>query len=147
MTTKRSLTVVTLLVVTAAVAGSLAGTANAQAVLKGTFTLPYEVRWGQAVLPAGEYSITFDSLSRPARVTPATGRGGVFVMALAIDDASQDQPTALLVTRGERGRIVRSFNWREGGKAFVYKPFTKAERELLASASPAESVSIAMASK
>jgi len=41
--------------------------AGERAVLNASFTLPHEVHWGQAVLPpAPSYTITFDSLQRPA---------------------------------------------------------------------------------
>jgi hypothetical protein len=35
----------------------VAGHANAQ-VFQGKFTLPFQARWGQAILPAGDYSFT-----------------------------------------------------------------------------------------
>jgi hypothetical protein len=141
-----SLKVVKLLVAAAVVVGSLSGTARAQA-LKGTFTLPYEVHWGDAVLSAGSYSITMDSVRGPALVTPTVGRGPGLVIFGSLDSASPGRPTGLLVTRIEDARIVRSFNWREGGKNFVYKPFTKAEHEIFAKASGSEAVPVAMAKK
>ena len=40
-----------------------AGAANAQhfAASRGSFTLPFEVNWGTAVLPAGDYTFTLGS--------------------------------------------------------------------------------------
>ena len=40
--------------------------ANAQPAFSGRFVLPQEVRWNQAVLPAGEYTIEMSSISAPA---------------------------------------------------------------------------------
>jgi hypothetical protein len=40
----------------------VAGHADAQ-VFQGKFTLPFQARWGQATLAAGEYSFTVDTLS------------------------------------------------------------------------------------
>src|SRR5579864_5858987 len=37
------------------------GSAHAQSPFKGQFTLQHETRWGRAVLPAGQYTVTFDS--------------------------------------------------------------------------------------
>jgi hypothetical protein len=36
--------------------------ANAQPALHGKFQLTSETRWGKAVLPAGEYTFTIDSV-------------------------------------------------------------------------------------
>ncbi|MGD0221650.1 MAG: hypothetical protein ABSF71_04880 [Terriglobia bacterium] len=38
-----------------------AGHASAQ-MFQGKFTLPFEARWGQAILPAGEYSFKLDGV-------------------------------------------------------------------------------------
>jgi hypothetical protein len=145
MSSKRILTVVKQLVIVASIMGA-AGTASAQSAFKGKFTLPYEVRWGQAVLAPGEYTITMESTSRPALVTRLTG-GAAFVMAVGIESASKDRPTALLITKTENERVVRSLNWPEGGKTFVYKPFTKAERRLYGTASLSEALPILTAQK
>ena len=129
---ERSLLLMKLSTVVAVASCLLAGTANAQAVVKGRFTLPYEVRWGSAVLPAGQYSITMRSVAEPALVRSLTGKKRVFLLARFADDAIETHPPGLLITRDETGRVVRSFNWPAGGKNFVYKPFTKAERRRLA---------------
>ncbi len=145
MLTKRSLTVVKQLVLAGSVLG-VAASASAQPAFKGTFTLPYEVRWGQAVLQPGRYTITVDSLSRPALLT-RLGGGGAYVMAVSVGDADKNQPSAILVTRGEKERIVRSFNCREAGQTFVYKPLTKGERERYAKATVPEALAIVAATK
>jgi hypothetical protein len=106
----------------------LAGTANAQPIMKGTFTLPYDVRWGSSLLTAGTYTIVIDSAHRPALVSTQAGMGRALVFAQVVNDASKDLSTALVITRGETGHTVRALNWREGNRSFVYKPFTKAER-------------------
>ena len=54
--------------------------ANAQSTFAGKVTLPYEVHWNHAVLPAGEYSIRMDSKGaprsciRPAQASQPTRR-------------------------------------------------------------------------
>lgn len=136
------------LAVAAALAvGASVGPASAQSLVKGTFTLPYEVHWGHAVLPAGHYSITIDEARRPALVSTLSGGGRAFVMPRAVGDAMKDQPTALLITNVENQRVVRTFNWREGNQSYVYRPFTKTERREVAVASAVETVPIQMAQK
>ena len=124
-----------------------AGAASAQPLVKGTFTLPYEVHWGKAVLPPGHYSIAIDRADRPALVTTPTGRVLAYVLARSFDDAMKGQPTALIITKSETQRVVRSFNWREGNRRFIYRAFTEAERTQLGSTTELDTVAIRMAQK
>jgi hypothetical protein len=123
----------------------LAGTANAQPLVKGSFTLPYDVRWGRAIVPAGHYLIQVDSVNIPARITTATGAGRALVLARSFNSAIAGQPTVLVITRSEGEHVVRVFNWREGNRSFVYKALTGAERQVLAQAKEIEVIPILMA--
>jgi len=120
--------------VAAALAASFSvGSANAQPLVKGTFTLTYEVHWGKAVLPPGQYSITIDDPRRPAVVSNTlTGERRAVVMARALGDAMKGQPTALIITKVENERFVRFFNWREGNQRFIYRAVSETERTQLA---------------
>ena len=134
------------LAVAAAIAvGVSGGPASAQS-LKGSFTLPYDVQWGKAVLPAGPYTITFDSLRGPAIVRTSTGRGLAIVMARSVDKA-MDEPSALLITKIENQHVVRYLNLREVDTAFAYRPFTKSERSLVGKVDESLAVPILMAQK
>jgi len=126
---------------------AMAGAASAQPLVKGTFTLPYEVRWGKAVLPPGPYSITIDGTERPARVTTPTGRILTYVLARSVGNAMKDTPTALIVTQVENQRVVRSFNWREGNRNFVYRSHRRGERESVARDVTREAVTVRMAER
>ena len=147
MSWKASFNFLKLAVAAAIAVGLSAGSASAQTLVKGSFTLPYEVHWGKAVLPPGHYSITIDGVRGPAMViNTLTGQVSAFVMAGALDDATKSQPTALLITKMENdARLVRSFNWREGNKSFVYRALTEAERTRLGSASEPVAVPVLMA--
>lgn len=123
-----------------------ANSASAQA-LKATFTLPYEVHWGKAVLPAGPYTITIDSLSGPAIIRTHNGGGGMLVMPLTTGQAMNDQPSGLIVTAIENAHIVRYLNLREANVSLGYHLFTKAERKLVGKAVEPEAVAILMARK
>jgi len=59
MKTNRMSTVLRLLLMGVLVAGFNAKPTSAQ-VFQGKFTLPSAIRWGQATLPAGDYSFTLD---------------------------------------------------------------------------------------
>jgi hypothetical protein len=126
-------------------AGLSVGSASAQPLVKGTFTLPYEVHWGKALLPPGHYSITIDDARRPALVSSTlTGQGRAVVLARAVGDALKGQPSALLITKTESARVVRSFNWSEGNQNFIYRALDRTEPAEAASAAEPVAVAILM---
>jgi hypothetical protein len=148
LTKKASFNFLKLAVAAAIAVGLSVGSASAQPLVKGTFTLPYEAHWGKAVLPPGHYSITIDDARRPSLVTNTlTGERRAFVMARALSDAMKGQPTALLITKIENERFVRSFNWHEGNQGFIYRALTKAELTQLGSESEPVAVPVLMAQR
>jgi hypothetical protein len=136
MKKKTSLTFLKL-ALAAAVAICVSVTSASAQSLKAAFTLPYEVHWGMAVLPAGSYTITFDSPSSPAIVRTSTGAGGVLLMPVTTDQAMNDQPDGLIVTTTENGHIVRYLNLREANVSIGYHLFTRSERNLVSKSSSA----------
>ena len=143
---KTSRTFVKLAVAAAIAICVSASSASAQS-LKATFTLPYEVHWGKAVLPAGPYSITFDSLSGPAIIRTSTGGDGVLVMPVTTGQAMNGQPTGLIVTAIENEHVVRYLNLREANVSLGYHLFTKSERNLAGKVVEPEAVAMLMARK
>ena len=129
-----------------ALAGLPIGAAQAQSYYSARFTLPFEVRWGAATLPAGEYSLTMSSIEGPMNVSDAQGRIQVRTYATT-DSPTRTQPTSLLITRDGADRVVRSFNCPEWGHKFVYLPISRAERDLLASGERLETVAVQIASR
>ena len=112
------------------VAGAVA--ANAQATLHGKFQLASETRWGKAVLPAGEYSLTIESAQQPLRIIIQAVNGKASAMAFA--DTSVDAAPGgsyLFITGSGADRMVRSLNLPQLRRSLVYEPLTKREREAL----------------
>jgi hypothetical protein len=110
------------------------GTLNAQAqgsVYKGSFTLPFETRWGPAVLPAGEYSLALNSTAMPVRATIRGENGAVLIQAEAMATRSGSEQSSLILTRRSRRGVVRSLYIAELGTAF-YFAVSKAERQVIA---------------
>lgn len=121
--------------------------ASAQPSFAGKFRLPYEVQWGQAVLPAGDYVIRMDSTASLAKISPANGSGaGVFTMPPVVED-SHSAGTYLTITNQGNGRRVRSLNLPELGKVIVFAPLTKSEREAYAKAGQVNTVPVVTAKK
>jgi hypothetical protein len=125
----------------------LTAAANAQPSFAGKFTLPYEVRWGQAVLPAGDYVIRMDSTASPARISPADGRSaGVYTEYPLVED-SHAGGMYLTITNQANQRRVRSLNLPQLGKMIVFAPLTNSEREAYAKADQINTVPVVTAKK
>ena len=136
----------TMLLVVFAILISVAG-ANAQTfVYAGKFTLPYQVRWGQTMLPAGTYSIRFSSIHSPATVHSMDGKIAAFVFTARQGDSEKGASSLTIVTRGNQ-RMVASLNLPEVGASLLYSPLTKAEREELARQKQMETVPLVAAKK
>jgi hypothetical protein len=100
----------------------LAGPANAQAI-QGKFTLPYETHWGQAVLPAGDYLLTFSHDSTGGTMLVIRNAKSLRFAAFEPTNIREDikGPSALLIgTQGTR-RAVQSLRIAELGETFVYE--------------------------
>jgi hypothetical protein len=120
-------------------------TANAQSVM-GRFTLPYEVHWGTATLPAGEYMITMDSLHTATLVQSVSNSQSFYTRIPTIQDSEKGAACLIVTTQGNE-RTIRSLNLPQDGMSLVYKPLTKAEREQLAKAGQIQSVPVFAAKK
>jgi hypothetical protein len=97
-----------------------AGTANAQS-FKGKFTLTHETHWGQAVLPAGDYLLSFDNhISNLLVVRDAkSGRGVAYEPINNRQDSKAGGSALLIGTRGSQ-QVVHSFRVAELGETFIY---------------------------
>jgi hypothetical protein len=70
---------------------------------EGSFTLPYEVTWQAAQMPAGEYTFTLRSKGFPARMTVHGPNGTIFVSAIGSTGANPTNSELLVVNRdGQR---------------------------------------------
>jgi hypothetical protein len=120
--------------------------ANAQPSFVGKFTLPYEVHWDSAVLPAGEYSIRMDSAAGPAVIRWASGSREVYTRFRIIADSEKGGAYLTLTIQGNERR-VRSVNLPELGESVIFAPLTKTERERLAKAGQISTVPVVIARK
>jgi hypothetical protein len=106
--------------------GLSVSSASAQSV-KASFTLPNEVHWGKATLPAGPYTITLSGTQGPALVRSSTGEGRALVIPVTVNEAISDKPSGLLLTAVENGYDVRYLNLREVNKSFGYRLSKKSD--------------------
>ena len=105
--------------------------ANAQNTLNGKVQFPNEVRWGKAVLPAGEYSLYIPSLERPVRVFIKSMDGKIAAIALAQPSDAAPGGSYIFITGAGTDRQVRSMNLSQLGVSLVYEPLTSRERQRL----------------
>jgi hypothetical protein len=109
------------------VIASFTAPANAQSELpqeafQGKFTLPYEVHWGNALLPAGDYVFGFTQSQTPANIwirDAKTLRSVAFEPTGIRQDGKGD--SALLVSVRGRQHVVCSLTIAEIGETFVYQ--------------------------
>jgi hypothetical protein len=97
--------------------------ARAQAGFQGKFTLPYEAHWGQAKLPAGDYTISYIGPGMPGFVIRDAHslRPVAFERVEIREDCASGNSALLISTRGTQ-RVVYSLRIAELGEAFVYEP-------------------------
>jgi len=95
----------------------VAGHANAQ-VFQGKFTLPSQARWGQATLPAGDYSFTLDSVDMKSRLRIFHDRNVVDMIVAQSYDTTDSGRAELTVEQG----TVRSLRLPELGIILQYAP-------------------------
>ena len=108
-----------------------AGSASAQSQFKGKFTLQHETRWGQAVLPAGQYILTFDNkISNMLVVRDAKSLYRVaYEPANDMQDSTGGESALLITVRGSQ-QIVHSLRIAELGQVFVYDRLLANGREV-----------------
>ena len=121
----QNLTTVKLFAVALVATLLFAGGANAQNAYSGKFTLPYEVRWDRAMLPAGEYQLRVDYMPEQF-VTIQEAKSGKTVAKVLCFITESDKNTkdgsALLIASSEGQKIVHSLKLAELGKVFIYDP-------------------------
>jgi hypothetical protein len=131
--TIRSAIKIFLFVVIVIASSAFSDIVNADSFFRGTVTLPYEVRWGQAVLQPGDYLILVRSLNQPAQIYSKDGNQMFFTSALFTELNSKGE-TRLIITPNGDMHVVDSLNMPLAGISLIYQPLTKTQRENVAKA-------------
>ena len=102
------------------VIGLFVGVASAQEFV-GTFTLPCEVQWDQAVLPAGNYTLIQNSARLPDYTTIRSEKGTIVVKYLSHSSgADRTGQSTLTLVRKQGRHVVSSLRLAEVGTEFSY---------------------------
>ena len=131
----RKVSLFKVLVLLAGALGAGAIPAHAQTT-KGTFTLAHKVRWGTAVLPAGNYAFSVDTQTWPARVTVHEIDGPITAMILpqTFSDEKLSGGSTLVLRRESGEAVVSSLRLANVGVALEFysgKTTTPAETATL----------------
>jgi hypothetical protein len=123
MKTNQKLSIVSLLALGVLAAGFSAKPASAQ-VFQGKFTLPYEVHWGLATLPAGDYSFKLDEGYPEGRIDVCRGPQAVaFVQPLGYGNSKSNR-SVIVVEAG----IVRKLSLPQIGMDLTFAAHKPAHR-------------------
>ncbi len=99
---------------------------HATPTYKGKFSLPYEVRWGGATIPAGEYFLRVDYVAAVTLVTIQEAKSNKTIAILRVPSLegsnNKQEGSALLIAGRGRQRIVHSLRLAELGEVFIYEP-------------------------
>jgi hypothetical protein len=152
MRTKRNAIRLALFAAVLFTTGSFGNPAKAQstaplAAVQGKFTLPYQVHWGNAVLPAGEYLLAFTQDQTPALISirDAKTLRSVAYEPTSIREDGKGESALVIGARGDR-HVVESLRIKELGETFVFRP-PSADRQETEEARQTQTVPILAAQK
>jgi hypothetical protein len=121
---------------TAAVLSLLAVWASAKPAAaqayKGSFTLPTEVRWQNAVLPPGEYTFSMESAALPSTIVIRGNNKSAVVMTVGHSGKPMETPSRLSIERRGQTRFVRELYLAEIHLHLFYAVPKSEDSELLA---------------
>ena len=121
--------------------------AAAQSV-QGSFTLPNEVRWQSARLPAGDYTFAMSSTAMPNQMIVTGPNGPAFVVTVASSKSDAGQQSFLIIERRGVSHFVRELYLAEIGLHLRYSVPNVPKEEVLAQGpASTEQVLVALAKK
>ncbi len=117
----RGISLLKVLVLSVGALGASALPASAQSS-KGTFTLAHQVRWGTAILPAGNYEFSVDTQAWPVRVTVRDlgGPTTAIILPLAYSDQKLAGGSTLVIDQEAGESVVSSLKLAKVGVAMQF---------------------------
>jgi hypothetical protein len=108
-----------------------ANPAAAQNTWQGSFTLPNEVHWQNAVLPAGEYTFSMESAAVPTKIVIQGKHGAALILTIATSTVPMSQPSQLILERRGGSYFVRELYSAKLGVHLLYSVPALPKEELL----------------
>jgi hypothetical protein len=100
--------------------GAFATSGNAQNAYQGKFTLPFEIHWGSATLPAGDYTFALPSNSAPYRLYIQGHGVSAIIQATTADQGVVSERPQLNLLDIADVQTVRTFEAPELGVTFIF---------------------------
>jgi len=116
--------------------------ARAQGGYKGTFTLPFEARWAKAVLPAGDYTLSVDSISAPHLVYVKGQSQSAILLAGVPDTRAESDHSRLTLVETANGYVVQSLEIGQVGLRLDYPASKLNKAELAKNQQPARHIEV-----
>lgn len=105
---------------------------KAQGTYTGKFTLPFEARWGGAVLTQGDYTISMElDTARAFNLLLVRGEGKTaMILASLTDHIDSSNRSQLILVKTSAGYVVQTLEAGEAGLTLTYPvPKSKRDRE------------------
>lgn len=96
-------------------AGLMASQANAQNAT-GTFKLPFQAHWGNAVLEPGEYTISLPSESTMSPIMQVSGQGKTIMVLMAVSGRTESGRSYLRVENIGQAHVIRELDYGATGR-------------------------------
>jgi hypothetical protein len=100
---------------------AICASASAQNVFQGKFTLPNDVRWANATLPAGDYTFSLSSTTMSGRVFLQGPNGGAFILTSATDQRNEGDSSKLTIEHRGGISFIRSMYLADLGVELTYR--------------------------
>jgi hypothetical protein len=121
---------------------------SAREAAKGHFTLPYEVRWQGATLPAGDYTFSFESLAPQTPMILSGPNGTIFELGYINTSEPSNRTSVLILERHKGVYVVREADLASLGIDIRYNvPKQLREDKELAQQPATDRILVAMVTK
>jgi hypothetical protein len=124
-----------------------ASSASAQNAFQGKFTLPNDVRWANATLPAGDYTFSLSSTTMSGRVFLQGPNGGAFILTSVTDKRNEGDSSKLTIEHRGGISFVRSMYLAGLGVELRYRAPELPKKDIELAQGPASIEQVLIAKK
>jgi hypothetical protein len=124
-----------------------ASSASAQNAFQGKFTLPHDVRWANASLPAGDYTFSLSSATMSGRVFLQGPNGGAFILTYVTDTRNEGDSSTLTIEHRGDISFVRSMYLADLGVELTYRAPKTPKKDVELAKGPVSTEQVLIAKK